>query len=165
MATQVMTRSCFVEYLSKCKGAFPAGMLTVTEPKARKTGNPYPGAKRETRRNVFLGGSYESIVNNAQEKAGDSRDFVAQPLPWGESINAFLIGNKGKLYLRYFPIKSGCKGQDRWTHNGAEICVEAVQPFLYTSAPSNDAGVEWRTVSLDNVQEISLNGETVKLVD
>ena len=165
MGNQVMTRECFVAFLSKQKGAFPVGLLTVTEPKARKTGNPFIGAKRETLRNVFLGGSYESIVNNAQEKAGDSRDFVAQPLPWGESINAFLIGNKGKLYLRYFPVKSGCKGQDKWTHNGAEIPVESVQPFLYTSAPSNEAGVEWRTVGLDNVMEVSIKGESIKLTD
>lgn len=165
MGNQVMTRECFVAFLSKQTGAFPVGLLTVTEPKARKTGNPYPGAKRETLRNVFLGGSYESIVNNAQERDGGTRSFVADSLPWGESINAFLIGNKGKLYLRYFPVKSGCKGQDKWTHNGAEIPVESVQPFLYTSAPSNDAGVEWRTVGLDNVMEVSIKGETIKLAD
>jgi hypothetical protein len=152
-------REDFVALLSSKVGAFPVGIVTQTEPKMRKTGNPFLGAVRTTRRNVFLGGNYESIVNNAKERAGESRDFEAGSLPWGTAVNRFLIENKGKLYLRYFPVVNGAKGEDKWTLNGEEIPVEKVQPFLYESAPSNGAGVEWRTVALENVKTVQMDGE------
>lgn len=156
---QIIKREDFAALLSSKVGAFPVGMVTVTEPKMRKTGNPYIGVTRTTRRNVFLGGSYESIVNNKLQKDGGSRSFVADPLPWGTAVNRFLIENKGKLYLRYFPVVNGAKGEDKWTLNGEEIPVEKVQPFLYESAPSNGAGVEWRTVALENVKTVQMDGE------
>jgi len=162
----VMSRKDFAEMLAKRTGAFPAGMLTKTQPKVRKTGNPFPNIVRTTRRNVFLGGSYESIVNNAQERQGGERDFTAQELPWGKAVNRFFIAHKDRLYLRYFPVASNCKGEETWTTSeGIQVPYEAIQPFLAESKPSNEVGVSWRTVALDNVHEVTMDGDEIALVD
>lgn len=52
---------------------------------------------------IAIGTSYENAVNNRNERINGSRDFVAEPLPWGqwEIVNKVIV-NKGNYYLRYY---------------------------------------------------------------
>jgi len=160
---KTMTRTGLVELLNARGGCFPVGILTKTQPKVRKTNNPNPEICRLTRRNVILGAAYESCVNNLQERQGGERSFESEPLPWGQHQGRFMIENKGKLYLAAYPVASGCKGEDKWlTPDGVEVDFSVVEPFL-PKASDSKSGVAWRTFALENVLEITLDGETIAL--
>ena len=86
---------------------------SITEPKLNKksrvTGLPCPFAtvKKFTTARCALKVIYENAVNNAQERAGEDRDFEAKELPWGEWItfengkrSKILIKHKGAFYIR-----------------------------------------------------------------
>jgi hypothetical protein len=94
-ATMNITRTAFYELLSSMNAGTPVGIVTLTEPKMRKTGNPYAGnCQRLAKRNGFIGCEYESCANNAMERAGLPRDFTAGPLPWGERDGRYFIAHK-----------------------------------------------------------------------
>lgn len=158
----MMTREELVSHLNGRGGCTAVGLKTRTSPKLLKKNNPNPTLFRETRRNGFVGGSYESIVNNKQEREGGERDFEAKPLPWGEHAGRFFITHKGSTYLKLFPTATGCKGEDRWvTPDGVEVDFSVVEPFLPKS--SSASGVEWRTIALTSIEEITVDGETITL--
>jgi len=158
-----MTQAAFADLLNSRGGCTPVGLLTRTQPKVLKRGNPNPVVFRITRRNGFIGGDYESIANNALERKGEERDFEAEPLPWGQHAGRFFIEHKGRLYLKFFPTKSGCKGEDRWeTPDGVEVDLTVIQPFL-PKAREGRGGVPWRTIALDSIEEITLDGERIAL--
>lgn len=56
---------------------------------------------------VQLNYNYQNAVNNRLEKSGESRDFVADKLPWGEweTPNKVIL-HKGNYYLRYYAHKN-----------------------------------------------------------
>ena len=52
---------------------------------------------------IAIGTSYENAVNNRNERTNGNRDFVAEPLAWGEwYIPNKVISHKGSFYLRYY---------------------------------------------------------------
>lgn len=159
-----MTREELVTFLNNRGGCTAVGLKTRTSPKMLKRGNPNANAKVEriTRRNGFVGGSYESIVNNKQEREGGERDFEAKPLPWGQHAGRYFIEHKGSMYLKLFPTATGCKGEDRWEVDGVEVDLSVVQPYLPKSSPSA-SGVEWRTIALTSIEELTVDGETITL--
>jgi hypothetical protein len=137
---KTITRTSLVNLLNERGGATPVTILTVTEPKLRKTGNPFAkvGVERETRRNGFVGGSYESIANNKREREGGDRDFTAEPLPWGQHAGRFFITHKGQTYLKLFPVQTGVKATDSWrTKDGQPLSIDDVKPFLPKSGTSS----------------------------
>lgn len=163
-ATTTMTQADFADLLNRRGGCTPVGLLTRTSPRMLKRGNPNANARveRVTRRNGFIGGDYESIANNARERKGEARDFEAEPLPWGQHAGRFFIEHKGNLYLKFFPTKSGCKGEDRWEIDGVEVDLTVIKPFLPKASP-NKSGTPWRTIALSSIEEITLDGERIAL--
>lgn len=162
MTTQTITRNEFAALLDARGGCAPVGILTVTQPKMRKTGNPFSVVSRICRRNGFVGGDYESIVNNKQEREGGERDFEAEPLPWGRHVSRFFIAHNGALYLKFFSRRAGVEGVDLWLADGKAVPEEAVQPFL-SAHKESASGVAWRAIKLDNVQEVVMDGQTFSL--
>ncbi len=160
-----MSRNEFAALLNGRGGCTPVGLLTRTSPKVRKTGNPNPVVFRITRRGGFIGGDYESIANNKNERQGEARDFEALPLPWGQHAGRFFIEHKGNLYLKFFPTANGCKGEDRWvTPDGVEIDLAVIQPFL-PEAGEGRGGVPWRTIGMTSIEEVTIDGQTITLKD
>jgi len=157
-----ITRQEFYELLSGMDAGTPVGIVTLTEPRMRKTGNPYVGnCQRLAKRNGFIGCEYESCANNAMERAGLPRDFVAGPLPWGERDGRYFIQHKGNKYLRFYPVPGTT--QDRWqTMDGTEIDKTDIEEFLYSS---KDNPVPWRTVRLDHLMSCNVAGEQYTLTD
>jgi hypothetical protein len=157
----VISQQDFAALLRARGGAFPVSVLTRTEPKLKKTGNPYAdrGVVRITKRNGFVGGDYESIANNKREKDGGERDFEAGSLPWGTHLDRYFIGHKDALYLKFFPIRAAVEGIDEWqTSDGQPVPFDAIAPFL-PERKEADSGVPWRVITLRNIIEATLNGE------
>ena len=163
---KTITRDECVAMLNARGGCCPVTILTRTQPALRKTGNPFAmrGVERIARRNGFVGGDYEAIANNQRERAGEARDFEALALPWGRHEGRFFIEHKGARYLKFFPVQNGCGGVDEWrTLDGQPLTLDDVRPFL-PKTKEGPGGVPWRTISLANIEEIVIDGETLRLV-
>ena len=94
----------FVNTLTK--GTFGIEMLSITEPKMRKTNNPFYGRVKKATfmRNVAIGYNYENVVNNRLERQGNERSFVCEK-PNGKTwlINGLILcadKDETKKYLR-----------------------------------------------------------------
>lgn len=157
---KTITRSAAIKMLEKLDKGTPAGIVTQTQPKMRKRGNPFSTVERIAHRNVFLGVNYESCVNNKQERDGGERDFESKPLPWGEHAGRYFILHKGKYYLKFYP--TGGKPKEEWKGDGRTIDKSEVEPFLYSS--SGESPIPWRTVALENVNIINVNKESYHLI-
>lgn len=180
----IISSQSLVQLLLSQRGATFATVVTATEPsmtkKNRNTGaaNPFLGSRvrRVADRRVMLGASYENAVKNRREREGHDNpsEFRAESL-WngaGEAVDGsrIVVRHKttGKLYLVLYPYRDGHVAQDLWTVNGATIDAQELAPYL--SAPSRSSGrqetenpVAWRTVALENVVQMTLNGETLTI--
>lgn len=88
-------------------GSF-VSVVSVTEPKLLKRGNPYNGMKVEkiTKAVLQYGYSYENAVNN---RIAEGEEFKADELPWGEWVEGFenkILMHKGELYARFYEKKN-----------------------------------------------------------
>ena len=98
---QTITHKKLAEIIANSTGAMPVGLLTETDAKARKTGNPFGVITKRVRSVGFVGANYEKAVNRESERQGGTVDFVAKPRPWGEwVIPNKLATHKGGFYLR-----------------------------------------------------------------
>ena len=91
------------------KGASAVTIVARTEPKMRKTGNPFGSGEvfKVARVNGMIGWNYANSVNNQREREGGTADFVAKPRHWGERIDGTpLVEHKGNYYLEMKVEKS-----------------------------------------------------------
>lgn len=156
-----ITRPAFIQLLESKDAGTVIGVHTLTEPKMRKTGNPYYGnCQRLARRNGFIGVEYQNCANNIREREGQERDFVAGPLPWGVRVNRYFNTHNDRIYLKFYPVPGTL--EDQWqTLTGQVIPAEEVTPHLVSSG----GFCPWRTVALDNILQVNLDGEVYVLSD
>lgn len=152
--------------LSDIKGATFATIVTKTDARLLKTGNPFKGVHKVSRVNVTLGFQYEAAVNRQRTREGSDADFEAKPRQWGEKISPMLVSHKGKIYLETKVEKSlETKYQDE---NGQEISSEAVKPFLPgrsgNSRQETEKEILVRDYALDSILGMSFKGEEYVLV-
>lgn len=150
---KIITAGEFVEMLRNHKGATPIGMITVTQVKD-VVGKVYHKFSTPC---GFMGFDYQNSVNNAQEKQGEERDFVAQPRKWGKHVNACLIEHNGKFYLQLKAQKSRIK--PFYMSNG-QIFARIEQK----KRSNPDHGVIVRDYSIDTIKQITYKGETYRIV-
>jgi hypothetical protein len=165
---QTITQNQFVEMLLTRKGANIIGLVTETEPKARKTGNPFKEIKKLVHRTVVTGAKYKEAVL----KQG-ATSFDADPLPYGK----FLIENKiilheGELQLRTVFRNAPKPVKIQYVADGDEIAKEVANKYLVKPNPSakqekvgvtGKKQVKVRNYKLSNIKEIRMNGEIYKL--
>lgn len=176
--SKIITQTEFAELLRTHKGASAVSITTETEPKMRKTNNPYFGrVKRIARRSGMLGASYENAVNRQREREGIASEFKAESL-WGgagEPVGGSLVRHKtnGGLYAVFFPTYTDEQGKpiasdDCWTLDNIRVGdgdpkLTEIKSFLSGSSESPKQGVEkaiaWRVVKLENVCELRYKGE------
>jgi hypothetical protein len=178
---KIITTDRLIEMLLNYTGASFVTLVTATEPKMNqkhretKAPNPFLGKRvlRMAERLCMIGASYENAVKNRREReqhpAADA--FKAESL-WngaGEHVEGSrnLVRHKdtGKLYLVFYPYREGSVRQDTWTVNGIEVSPEELKPYLPpvsegSKRQETERPVAWRTVALDNVAGITINGET-----
>lgn len=160
-------------------GARIVTIVTVTVPAMRKTDNPFFGlVERVVRRNGMCGASYESSVNRRRDKEGTPTDnkgvvmeFTSLPLPWGQHDGPFFVKHtpKGateeKLYLKFLPNRNL---EEQWRNSVtkkpyAPADVERIRTFVRESRGSSrqeiENQVEWRTIAVDSIDQITIDGE------
>lgn len=143
-------------------------ITTETEPKMRKTNNPFHGhiIKRSTA-NVSMNFEYANVVNNRREKEGNEEKFVPKPRKWGERIDGtcFVMHN-GAMYMEvhYKSAPSATEYID--TRDNSNVSKDLLAPYLQepnTSAVAEGQGLEnaviLRDIKIGNIRECKMNGE------
>lgn len=161
----IVSRSELHELLKHIPPNTQASVKISTEPKMRKTNNPYfNNVKKITTMNVVLNFNYETAVNQQRELEGNPRHFKALPRIWGERIpSTCFVEYKGKTYLEMQVIGSTeTQFINKTTNEKIEDTV--IGPFLIPpNSNMNHQGVRkeivLRDVLLENVLEIYWDGE------
>ena len=173
---QQITHSKLAEIIKGKSGVSFVGLSTLTDARARKTGNPHGTILKKSRFVGVSGADYQGAVNRAADGGGE---FVADSLPWGEFVpdsGRKLIAHKGGLYLR---LQTTGKQRKRkgaavveYFGNTGKLTREQVAPFLpaTNSAKQSAHGiseenqVQVRTFSFESIQVIRINGKSFRLV-
>jgi hypothetical protein len=154
------------------RNTFGIVVTANTEPKMRKTNNPYMGRVRKvsTYTNVALGRDYQAAVNSRLEQSGEKADFVAAP-PRGMhhyGQGGFLLqsdSDESKYYLR-LTMNRNTKIESRYMVDGraaTDAEVAEIKTFLPSVAPSakqaasglsDEDQVRLVSVNIENIEEI-----------
>lgn len=159
---KALTTTALVEVLATVKGATFATLITETDARLKKTGNPFGPVRKVSRVNVCLGFQYESAVNRQRTREGTVADFEAAPRQWGTRLpGSMLVEHKGKLYLETKVERSlGCVYLDA---SGKELTAEQVAPFLPARSESTRQETEKeilvRDYALESLRSVSFGGE------
>lgn len=158
---KALTTTALVEVLATVKGATFATLITETDARLKKTGNPYGQVRKVSRVNVCLGFQYEAAVNRQRTREGAEADFEAAPRQWGErKPGTMLVEHKGKLYLETKVERSlGCVYLDA---SGKELTAEQVAPFLPAKGASRqevEKEILVRDYALESIRSLSFGGE------
>lgn len=159
---KLLTQAAMVEMLSGIRGATFATIITDTDPRLKKTGNPLGTVRKVSRVNVTLGFQYTTAVNRQRVREDSEPDFEAKPRQWGSRIpGTFLIENKGKLYLETKVERS--LGHAYIDSTGRQLTDAEVAPYLPARGESRqevEREILVRDYALDSIRSISCKGET-----
>jgi hypothetical protein len=148
-----------------------ANIVQMTEPKMRKTDNPYMGVKKLSDVAIMLNTEYETGVINQLKREGKSpteyeKGENTMPLEYGDN-NSFVGYFKGKPVIQYRP-NTNSKPETRYFFNGVEIAKTKLEPFLPVSKKAENQGTEkeilWRKVYLENVKQLKFQGEIYEII-
>ena len=141
----------------------------ATDPKMRKTGNPFFGrVKKHAIVNCQIQADYENAVNAKRTREGLTADFQAAPRTWGQRIgNTCLIEHKDKMYMAFRALK--CLKTTYRDLQGRFLPrrdVESLKDYLQKSTSNRqqtDTEIVWRTVTLDNIRRININKQRFEI--
>jgi len=163
---ETITKAVLAALLNDIKGATFATLVTETDPKLKKTGNPFGKVRKVSRVNVCLGFQYENAVNRQRTREGSEPDFEVAPRQWGEKISAMLVSHNGKIYLETKVEKS--LDTKYLAENGQEIPSDDVKPFLPARKPNarqeTEKEILVRDYALDSITAISFQGKDYVVV-
>jgi len=159
---KAITQTQLVALLGEVKGATFATLITETDARLKKTGNPFGTVRKVSRVNVTLGFQYEAAVNRQRTREDSEADFEVAPRQWGQRVpGTMLVEHKGRTYLETKVERSlGCTYVDA---SGNELTAEDVAPFLPKRSGSGRQGTEKailvRDYALDSIRSLRFAGE------
>lgn len=155
--------------LSSVVGSQFVSVITETEPRMRKTNNPYNGnvIKRSVQ-NGLVNFQYDEGVKRRLAKEGkDPNEFESgtswhEPVKLNGRLTPFCRHKKtGDLYFRYQLHNS--RSQFFNKNTGDEISKDALTPFLYDSDSYKNQGLDEPlmiiTPKLSSIKEITFGGK------
>ena len=163
---QTITTQELVEEINKVVSCQPVSVDIITEPKMRKTDNPYLGTKKSVTINGLIGFNYSNSVNNQLGREDKEMTFVPQPRKWGV-LNGNLVYHKEEIYLQ---IKAQSSSIPVFSLNGQLIDKSVVEPFLYEhTKPHTQDGIDKeiavRDININNILSIRMLGEEYVIVE
>ena len=171
---QYISQSQLRQIIEETKGATFAQVICVTDPKLKKTNNPfYVDGKcvvvKENVLNVTINFIYANSVNNQRAREGKETTFTPHPRKWGVRVpNSSLVEHNGTTYLecRVNNVKST---QYIDTRTGNVVPFEDIQEFLPSKSSSSTQGTSKeiivRDFKLSSIKQINLNKEQYKVAD
>lgn len=170
---QTINTSSLLSVLNTIANGTFVGVRSLTEPKMRKTNNPFNGhrVQKMTIQTLQWGYDYANAVNN---RIGDTKHetFESAPLKWGEWLvpNKVII-HKGRLYARFYKVDNPSATQKVYYLIDGEVATteqeQVIKSFLI--APSSSARqaevgltehqVKPRDFAFESIVGLSANGE------
>jgi len=162
---KTITKQALIEKINAIKGTTIIALDIQSEPKMKKTDNPFLGTTKVTTLSGIIGYSYENAVNNQLNREGKETDFVAQPRSWGEHEGNW-ITHKGQYYLS---VKIQGSSEPIFVREGVEIKRELLAPFLYDSKKPHtqeelEKEVVVRDIKIDSIKIIRAFGEELLVI-
>jgi len=161
-----ITKVQLIEMLKNWKGAQPASISYVTNPKLTKEGTQKFGIVTKIANvGVMIGYSYENAVNNQLEREEKERDFLAQSL-WngkGKRISLALSTHieKNTYYLTY---KSQQTFKSYYFDSALTLIAHnMIKMFFPPNKPTNqgtETAIYHREISIDNVRKLKFKKMT-----
>lgn len=159
-----------VELLSKIERQTFCNIVKETKVKMNKTDNPYYNQIiKKSVENVMIGTTYEDRVNNNREKEGKERDFEVSENKVGKHRSKVILYNDNtkKYYLQYERFNE-VKPSVEYLFDGNEIEKKLFESFMVKSNYDKQGlkrTVNVLSVTLNNIKQITLNGQKYKVVE
>lgn len=142
------------------KGVFGNKVITMTEPKLLKRGNPLIGQdikKITFYSNIGLGISYENTINNRKERNGEERNFEAEK-PFGMSWEHFPFilksdKNPSQKYLR-LQFYANTKVKSVFLINGKLATPNELEIIKQFTPKKTETEIKVVSVKLENIKKI-----------
>ena len=150
----VTTSELLSVLMTQEKGTF-SHLVTKTKVRMNKTGNPFHDlVTKVTRMNVLLGVNYDTrVINNTENP-----DFVPEKNNVGDKVTKCVRFNEkyNRFYLDYEWFNQ-VKPQSEFVFNGDPIEKVMFESYMVKSSP-NKYGVNFQSVTVDNIVECHMNG-------
>lgn len=166
MTTHTLSHSDIIRIIQS-GGCQAISLDIVTDPKMRKTANPFLGAMKHNTVSGLVGFKYGNSVNNqaGREDNEADMDFVAQPRKWGERVG-HMVEHKGQWYVE---LKVQSTNTPTFWKDGKQVTgedLESLKTFIPTKrAPSTQDHLETkvivRDIKLSSIQRIRIGGVTL----
>jgi hypothetical protein len=133
--------------------------------------NPFQTILKVSKVSILLNSEYEKAVTNQLAREGKEateyhKGENTMPIIFGEN-NQFIGIFNGEFVLQYRP-NDNVMPQTKYFADGVETDKKLLADFLPTESKATNQGTEreilWRKLYLNNVLEITLNGETYKVI-
>ena len=147
-------------------------MKTETEVKMRKTGNPFVGAVKVSRRNGLINVNFvESVKRKLTELNGEKTDYVAGSTWYRHEMTedgkplALCVHSKDnqKFYLQYFPNRT--LGRNEYFLNGRKLTAAEVAQMKTFITEKETAEHKPRVITLAMASIRELKARNIKLLN
>ncbi len=158
--TKPSTQS-IIDLLINFNGHSFIGLTTLTDARAKKTGNPYGKILKKTKLLANIGFHYKNSLNNQAKREGKEIDFDIKPRRWGVRMpNTPLVKHNDKYYLEY--KAENVQSVEYYTEQGEELTKEQVQEFLPKKSTSSTQKeltkkIILRDVSIENILSLRIS--------
>lgn len=151
-----------VTLINSVSGATFVSVDIASEPRMRKTNNPFVGAIKVVTISGQINFDYTNAVNNQLERENNETagEFKAKSRVWGKREDNWITHN-GQYYLT---IKVQNSSEPLFIFEGHEITKDKLEPFLTVSKKPHtqaelDKEIVVRDIKLDNIRVIRTMGE------
>lgn len=158
--TKPSTQS-IIDLLINFNGHSFIGLTTLTDARAKKTGNPYGKILKKTKLLANIGFHYKNSLNNQAKREGKEIDFDIKPRRWGVRMeNTPLVKHNDKYYLEY--KAENVQSVEYYTEQGEELTKEQVQEFLPKKSTSSTQKeltkkIILRDVAIENILSLRIS--------
>jgi len=158
--TQPTTQS-IIDLLINYNGHSFVGLTTLTDARAKKTGNPFGKILKKTRLLANIGFHYANSLNSQAKREGKEIDFDIKPRRWGVRLpNTPLVEHKGKHYLEY--KAEDVQSVEYFTEEGEQIEKSEIEQFLPQKSASStqkelDKKIILRDVAIENIISLRIS--------
>ena len=155
------TTQSIIDLLINYNGHSFVGLTTLTDARAKKTGNPFGKILKKTRLLANIGFHYSNSLDNQAKREGKEIDFDIKPRRWGVRLpNTPLVEHKGKHYLEY--KAEDVQSVEYFTEEGEQIEKSQIEEFLpkprHSSTQDNlDKKIILRDVAIENIISLRIS--------
>ena len=165
-----ITQNELIQILKLINKSTFINLVTVTEVRMNKTGNPYHNQiVKLTRCNYLIGNDYEKRVNTNDLKEGGEGYFETKESSVGVHVSKCVLFNEGlnRFYLEYEKFDE-VKPNVEYEFQGNSILKVLFENYMVkkssTTRQPQERVVKFQAFKMSSIKEISIEKEKYKIV-